>query len=94
MSKLVCGWCGQVTVDKAECDACGRDPRKPYRQRGIWPPTFETPERGRPVLDLRAAHRRVAEAERNLREAGRPVTVEAIAEFLDVTPRTIRRWRK
>ena len=89
-----CGWCGGATRDEITCDMCGRDPVKPYRQRGKWPPQIETPERGRPHLDVREARKRIESAEYQLRQQGRAVTTEAVAELLGVDPRTIRRWRQ
>lgn len=89
-----CGWCGQRTSNLVVCESCGRDPEKPYRQRGVWPPQIETPERGRPHLDHRAARRRVADAEHDIAASGRAVTTEAIAEHLGVSVKTVRRWRE
>jgi transposase-like protein len=46
---------------------------------------------GRPVTDPADVARRLAGARQTL---GPHATVDAIAEHLDVSPRTVRRWQK
>lgn len=80
---ILCGWCAQLTSDGARCEACGREPRTPYEQRGL------------PVADDSTVKRRqMADVEAALRAEGVKPTVERIAERLDVSPRTVRRWRE
>lgn len=81
---IVCGWCGRLTQDAARCDACDhRDPRIPYEQRNL------------PVPDGSAIKRRqMVDVEAALRAEGVKPTVERIAERLEVSPRTVRRWRE
>jgi primosomal protein N' len=82
-----CGWCGHVTAPE-RCRYCGRDPLLPYRQRGVQPPAIEV-KPGRPGLDEAVLRRRLADARQLL---GPTATVEELAEQLDVSPRTARRW--
>lgn len=77
---IVCGWCGKAT-DPGRCAACGRDPALPWVQRGTEPPAVAPHER------------ELAAAAAGLRAEGRKVTSEALAEVLDVSPRTVRRWQ-
>lgn len=80
---IVCGWCGKVTRDASRCEACGHEnPRIPYDQRGLPVPDGSTVNR-----------RRLHEAEAHLRTNGESVTVARLAEYLDVSERTVRRWR-
>lgn len=89
-----CGWCNHPTPAEARCVHCGHvEPARPWTQRGEAPPTVQ-PEAGRPPLDADDIRRRYAEAREDLERSGRPVTVEAIAEALDRSPRTVREWRK
>lgn len=46
---------------------------------------------GRPGLPDDTIRRRYADA---IRDLGGDATVERIAEYLDVTPRTVRRWKE
>lgn len=87
-----CGWCGVVTGTEP-CDACGRDPMLPYRQRGIVPTAIAHHDAGRPMLDARTIRSQYGAARQVLLAAGRSPTIEAIAEELGRTPRTIRDWR-
>jgi hypothetical protein len=89
---IPCGWCGRATPPE-HCASCGRDPAVPYVQRGTEPPVIATHE-VRPGVTPAEAARRLAGARETLQHAGRPVTVEALAEALDVSPRTVRRWRE
>lgn len=84
---ILCGWCGQATVP-ARCMVCGRDPRTPWLQRAQEPPTVDE---GRPALDPAEVRRLYAEAKAAL---GPAATVEALAERLGRSPRTIRDWRR
>jgi len=78
-----CGWCGRPTPDDDRCRSCGHaDPRLPWDQRRAPVPAVSA------VDDHR---RRLAEAEREL---GTDATIERIAEHLEVSPRTVRRWRE
>ena len=81
---IACGWCSQPT-ERDRCSHCGRDPVLPYLQRGIEPP----------VIDPNAEYRkRLSEASSELRARGQHPTAERIAEVLDVSPRTVRRWQQ
>lgn len=85
---ISCGWCGHPTLPDL-CGSCGHvDPARPWLQRGMEPPTVD-----RPTLDRTASARRIAAATQRLGDEGRRVTIEALAEVLDVSPRTVRRWR-
>ena len=78
---ILCGWCGHPTTDGPQCVSCGHaEPEKPWRQRGQTPPD--------------AIKARLDSASRKLAERGRAVTDESLAEVLDVSPRTIGRWRQ
>lgn len=76
-----CGWCG-VPTERSRCASCRRDPTLPYLQRAIEPEPID------PHAEQRTA---LARADREL---GPHATIDAIAEFLDVSPRTVRRWRE
>lgn len=90
---IVCGWCGHPSKEMTHCSACGHnDPARPWLQRGEQPPSLSGD--GRPGLDARSIRRRLAAAQRDLEEGGHAVTVEALAERLEVSPRTVRRWRE
>ena len=92
MTRIACGWCGHPTV-RGCCLYCGRDPALPWAQRGVEPPEVIEHESGRPALDERDIRRRYEEACDALVAEGRKPTVEAIAERLDRSPRTVREWR-
>jgi hypothetical protein len=88
-----CGWCHQP-AEPPRCRACGHDdPAKPWLQRGEEPPQILT-DTGRPANDEAEIRHRYAEAKATLTDTGRVATVEAIAEQLDRSPRTVREWRK
>lgn len=87
---IACGWCGVPTPEGA-CASCGRDAALPWTQRGAEPPVIEVDGAGRPALDPVVVRRRLAEARIAL---GDDATVQRIAEFLDVSDRTIRRWQQ
>lgn len=92
MPRIVCGWCGGLTAT-APCIACGRDPRLPWTQRATEPP--EDPEtEGRPALDAASIRERYAAAKAQIKASGHEPTVEALAEVLDRSPRTVRGWRQ
>jgi hypothetical protein len=83
---IACGWCGHATANLDRCTSCGHeDPARPHRQRGSEPPVVD----GR--IDPTDVRKRLAEATRTL--GGNP-TIEALAEQLGVSPRTVRRWRE
>lgn len=86
MSVMACGWCGHPTANDDRCTSCGhQDPRRPWIQRGQEAPVVA----GRLVAtDVR---KRLAEA---THELGGSPTIEALAERLGVSPRTVRRWRE
>lgn len=80
---IVCGWCGSATM-RDPCEHCEHvDPARPWIQRGQQPPSESVLRR-----------QRLARAEAELRGTGIEPTVERIAERLDVSPRTVRRWRE
>jgi hypothetical protein len=80
---IVCGWCHADTAPE-RCSNCGHDPVLPWFQRAEEPPVVNEAER---------RFQAVREAEKGLRLAGLEPTVERIAERLDVSPRTVQRWR-
>lgn len=92
MTRLICGWCGRAT-DEGECANCRRDPELPYIQRRDRVQYLDDHE-GRPQLDETDIRKRYFAAVAGIEATGRPATVEAIAEVLDRSPRTIREWRK
>lgn len=75
---IACGWCGAPTPVGA-CASCDRDAALPWEQRGKVAPPADSPTR------------RLARATAAL---GSDATIERIAEYLDVSPRTVRRWRE
>lgn len=94
MGLVLCGWCHQPTDPATKCGACAhKDPALPWLQRGEEPPVVRS-EPGRPSLDEHDIRRRYAEAKADLEGAHRDPTIEAIAERLDRSPRTVREWRK
>jgi hypothetical protein len=91
---IVCGWCGRATSEGDRCVMCHHeDPARPYVQRRLDVPRLDAHD-GRPTLVPADVARRLATARRQLEEAGRTVTIEALAEVLEVSPRTVRRWRE
>lgn len=81
-----CGWCGGPTASHDRCTSCGHEaPERPWIQRGQEAPAVS----GR--VDATDVRRRLAEATRAL--GGSP-SIEALAEQLGVSPRTVRRWRE
>lgn len=91
--RIPCGWCAKPTP-LGECQWCGRDPMLPWTHRGIEPRELVEHDAGRPALDERRIREQYDEARAVLQSAGREPTVEALAEQLDRSPRTIRDWRK
>lgn len=81
---IECGWCGQP-AGPGRCGNCHRDPAIPWVQRGQEPQAIDPRERER---------RLVAEASAALRSEGVRVTAEALADRLDVSERTVRRWQQ
>jgi len=94
MTTLVCGWCGVPTVAAPACSRCGRDPRLAWQQRGLPAPVVHAAGAGRPALDGAAIRRRYRDAHDRLVGLGRDPTVEALAELLDRSPRTVRDWKR
>jgi hypothetical protein len=91
---IICGWCGGETPHADRCARCRHvDPARPWIQRDEPVPVVVARE-GRPALDEDQLRREYADAVRELGDAGQPATVEAIAERLDRSPRTVREWRK
>lgn len=93
-ARIVCGWCGEATPAAPPCLVCGRDPSIPYEQRGQAPIPVRVDAAGRPTLDEREIRKRLAVAQRAIEESGRPATVSALAEQLEVDESTVRRWRR
>lgn len=88
---IVCGWCAKPTKPGA-CSTCSRPAELPWTQRGQEPPTVDV-KAGRPTLDEKAIRAAWTKAQRDLRAAGKAATLDAIAEALDRSPRTVREWR-
>lgn len=78
MTRIVCGFCAAVTDDGSPCVNCRHDPVLPYTQRA------------QEQVKADSGHR-LNEA---LRALGHAATIDQIAEYLDVSPRTVRRWRE
>jgi hypothetical protein len=92
--RVVCGWCHHPTPPEC-CDYCGRKPAVPWFQRGQAVPVADHDAgAGRPALDAREIRLAYDEAKAQLAASGRETTVEAIAELLDRSPRTVRAWRQ
>lgn len=87
---ILCGWCGHTTP-AGKCVYCHRDAETPWRQRAQDVPEVDE---GRPPLDETDIRRRYEAARTGLRGEGRVATVEAIAERMDVSPRTLRDYRR
>jgi len=81
---IVCGWCGQPS-EPDRCGNCRRDPALPWVQRATDPPAVD------PTDDIR---RRLSEAAAAVESHGHRPTAERLAEHLDVSPRTVRRWQQ
>jgi len=79
-----CGWCGRTTTP-GRCASCHRDPALPWVQRGVKPPVAD------PHGEVR---RRLHAAIGELDAQGEKATAERLAELLDVSPRTVRRWQQ
>lgn len=88
--RVTCGWCSHI-AEPPRCGYCGRDPLTPWAQRGEDAPTVSE---GRPTLDGDEVRGLYREARAAVVASGRPPTVEAIAERLDRSPRTVRDWRR
>lgn len=88
--RVTCGWCGRI-AEPPRCGNCHRDPEAAWTQRGQEAPRSSE---GRPTLDADEARRLYGSARASLVADGRAATVEAIAERLDRSPRTVRDWRK
>jgi hypothetical protein len=91
--RVVCGWCHHPTPP-GSCDYCGRHPALPWVQRGMAVPAADHDAGGgRPPLDGRETRLLYDEAVKDLLASGHAPTVEAIAEKLDRSPRTVRSWK-
>jgi hypothetical protein len=67
----------------------------PWLQRGAAPPAADRDaEQGRPALEPRAIRQRYDDARAALVAAGHEPSIEAIAERLDRSPRTVRSWKQ
>ncbi len=88
--RIVCGWCGKV-AEPPVCASCGRDPEAHWFHVGQQAPRVAE---GRPTLDSDEVRRLYDDARAAVVATGKPPTVEAIAEQLDRSPRTVRDWRK
>ncbi len=81
---IVCGWCGAPTADADWCSACKHSwPRIPWEQRGQEVPGA-----------IAQTRRRLDEARAAIEASGQRATVERVAEYLDVSARTVRRWQQ
>lgn len=92
--RIVCGWCGLPTDEADRCAECAHDPRLPWIQRGVPVPSAPGSADGRPPLRQATVRERYLAAKGAIEARGREATVEAIAEELDRSPRTIRDWRR
>ena len=84
---MICGWCGEPTRTDPCANCTHADIARPWLQRGQEPPTVER-------LDPVSIRRRLAHAKRDIKAEGGTATVAALAERLDVSERTVRRWRE
>ena len=91
--RIVCGWCNHATPP-GSCERCGRPAALPWLQRAMAVPAADHDAgEGRPSLDPREIRARYDAARAALVAAGREATIEAIAERLDRSPRTVRTWK-
>lgn len=89
---ILCGWCEHPTANPDRCISCGHpDPGRPWEQRGDAPPVVRTDATGRPALDPSVIRHRLADARH---EVGQYATHAELAEFLNVSEKTVRRWLK
>ena len=92
--RVVCGWCHHPTPANL-CEYCGHNPAVPWLQRGAPVPAADHDAgAGRPSLDGREIRAAYDEAVAQLTRSGYEPTVEAIAEKLDRSPRTVRSWKQ
>jgi hypothetical protein len=92
--RVVCGWCHRPTPPE-RCDYCGHPPALPWLQRGLAVPAADHDAgAGRPALDGHEIRLAYDAARESLTMAGHEATVEAIAEKLDRSPRTVRAWKQ
>jgi hypothetical protein len=92
--RVVCGWCHHPTPPE-RCDYCGRPPAVPWLQRGQAVPAADHDGgAGRPALDAKEIRLAYDAAVAALQGAGHEATIEALAEKLDRSPRTVRAWRQ
>lgn len=93
MTRVVCGWCGHPTPP-GRCEYCGREAAIPWLQRGMATPAADHDGgQGRPALDGRDVRQAYDEAVSALVNSGHEATIDAIAEKLDRSPRTVRAWK-
>lgn len=91
---IVCGWCGKPTEPTNRCTYCRHvDPARPWVQRGEEPEELAIAP-GRPHLETTDVMHRLLAGRERLATEGRSPTVETLAEAMDVSPRTARRWLK
>ena len=92
--RVICGWCHHPTPSGA-CDYCGRPAAQPWLQRGMAVPAADHDSgSGRPALDGREVRLAYDAAREDLLRGGHEATIEAIAEKLDRSPRTVRAWKQ
>lgn len=92
--RVVCGWCLHPTPANL-CEYCGHNPAVPWMQRGKAVPAADhDQDAGRPALNGREVRLAYDAARAELTAAGREPTIEAIAERLDRSPRTVRSWKQ
>lgn len=92
--RVICGWCRHPTPP-GTCDYCGHRPEVPWVQRGVAVPAADSDGGpGRPSLDGREVRAAYDEAVTAIVASGHEATIEAIAEKLDRSPRTVRAWKQ
>jgi hypothetical protein len=92
--RVVCGWCHHPTPPGL-CEYCGHNPALPWVQRGMAVPAAERDGgQGRPALEPRDVRLAYDDAVSTLLASGHEPTIDAIAEKLDRSPRTVRAWKQ
>jgi len=91
--RVVCGWCHHPTPPGV-CDYCGRAAAVPWIQRGMAVPAADHDGgQGRPSLDARDTRALYDSAVTAILASGHEASIDAIAEKLDRSPRTVRAWK-